>query len=78
MAGLTDTDLSGLDPFHIVRATVAGLPVLAARTGYTGEDGFEFYVPQEQTVALWDALYCRRCLPRAEADRARRARYTSP
>jgi aminomethyltransferase len=57
VAELTDTDLSGLDPFHIVRATVAGLPVLAARTGYTGEDGFEFYVPQEQTVALWDALF---------------------
>jgi aminomethyltransferase len=57
VAELTDTGLSGLDPFHIVRATVAGLPVLAARTGYTGEDGFEFYVPQEQTVALWDALF---------------------
>jgi aminomethyltransferase len=57
VAGLTDSDLSGLDPFHIVRASVAGLPVLAARTGYTGEEGFEFYVPQEQTVALWDALF---------------------
>jgi aminomethyltransferase len=57
VAGLTDTDLSELDPFHIVRASVAGLPVLAARTGYTGEDGFEFYVAQEQTVALWDALF---------------------
>jgi len=57
VAGLTDTDLSGLDPFHIVRATVSGLPVLVARTGYTGEDGFEFYVPQEQTVTLWDALF---------------------
>jgi aminomethyltransferase len=57
VAGLTETDLSGLEPFHIVRATVAGLPVLVARTGYTGEDGFEFYAPQEQTVALWDALF---------------------
>jgi aminomethyltransferase len=56
MAGLTETDLSGLEPFHAQRATVAGLPVLVARTGYTGEDGFEFYVPQEQTAALWDAL----------------------
>lgn len=27
-----------------------------ARTGYTGEDGFEFYVPQEHTTAIWDAL----------------------
>jgi aminomethyltransferase len=56
VAGLTETDLSGLEPFHNRRATVAGLPVLVARTGYTGEDGFEFYVPQEQTAALWDAL----------------------
>jgi aminomethyltransferase len=56
MAGLTETDLSGLEPFHAQRATVAGLPVLVARTGYTGEDGFEFYVPQEQTTALWDAI----------------------
>jgi aminomethyltransferase len=56
VAELTETDLSGLEPFHILRATVAGLPVLVARTGYTGEDGFEFYVPQEQTAALWDAI----------------------
>ena len=48
--------MSGLEPFQCRRATVAGLPVLVARTGYTGEDGFEFYVPQEQTAALWDAL----------------------
>jgi aminomethyltransferase len=56
VADLTETDLSGLEPFHCLRATVAGLPVLVARTGYTGEDGFEFYVPQEQTADLWDAL----------------------
>jgi aminomethyltransferase len=56
VAGLTETDLSGLEPFRSLRATVAGLPVLVARTGYTGEDGFEFYVPQEQTAELWDAL----------------------
>jgi aminomethyltransferase len=30
--------------------------VLFARTGYTGEDGFEFYVEQDQTAQLWDAL----------------------
>ena len=56
LAGLTETDLSGLDPFRCLRTTVAGLPVLVARTGYTGEDGFEFYVPQDRTTALWDAL----------------------
>src|SRR5215212_3157064 len=57
VAELTETDLSGLEPFHCLRATIAGFPVIVARTGYTGEDGFEFYVSQEQTVALWDALF---------------------
>lgn len=37
-------------------ATVAGIEVLLARTGYTGEDGFELYVPNEQAVQLWEAL----------------------
>ncbi len=33
-----------------------GIPLFLARTGYTGEDGFEIVVPQERAVALWDAL----------------------
>ena len=37
-------------------AVVAGIDVLLARTGYTGEDGFELYVPNEQAAALWRAL----------------------
>jgi aminomethyltransferase len=35
---------------------VAGVDVLLARTGYTGEDGFELYVPAASAVALWRAL----------------------
>lgn len=35
---------------------MAGVSSLVARTGYTGEDGFEFYVPQDRTGELWDAL----------------------
>lgn len=34
----------------------AGVPSLVARTGYTGEDGFELFVPVENGVALWNAL----------------------
>lgn len=54
--GLTDAPLGDLKPFSCVQATVAGVNALTARTGYTGEDGFEFYVPQARTGELWDAL----------------------
>ena len=37
-------------------AVVAGIDVLLARTGYTGEDGFELYVPNGQAAGLWRAL----------------------
>ena len=53
---LTTTALPEINAFQWRRAEVAGIPVLVARTGYTGEDGFEFYVPQAHTAALWDAL----------------------
>jgi aminomethyltransferase len=33
-----------------------GMPLFVARTGYTGEDGFEIIVPQEHALALWEAL----------------------
>jgi aminomethyltransferase len=43
--------------FHFAPATVAGVPVtMAARTGYTGEDGFELLVPAADTPRLWNAL----------------------
>ena len=53
---LADIDLSELDGFHLVEGTVAGVPAMIARTGYTGEDGFEFYTPVERIGDLWDAL----------------------
>jgi aminomethyltransferase len=56
VAGLTKVDLDAIGAFQWRRAEVAGIPMMVARTGYTGEDGFEFYVPQEGTVDLWDAL----------------------
>ncbi|MGO4702322.1 glycine cleavage system aminomethyltransferase GcvT [Dyella sp. 2RAB6] len=33
-----------------------GMPLFIARTGYTGEDGFEILVPEDHAVALWEAL----------------------
>jgi aminomethyltransferase len=40
----------------IAAATVAGLPVTVARTGYTAEDGFELFCRTADAPALWDAL----------------------
>ena len=53
---LTETRLSDLGPFRWSDATVAGVPLKIARTGYTGEDGFEFYPASERVGELWDAL----------------------
>ncbi len=53
MSGLTDTDLSELRYYAGYPAEVAGRPVLLARTGYTGEDGFEIFTdPQDATAPL--------------------------
>jgi aminomethyltransferase len=56
VAKLTATNLKDVGAFSCAQGTVASIPALIARTGYTGEDGFEFYVPQERTSELWDAL----------------------
>ena len=53
---LTATELPALEPFHWTRSEVAGFEAMVARTGYTGEDGFEFYTPIEQIGGLWDGL----------------------
>jgi aminomethyltransferase len=56
LAPLTDVDLGALRYYAASEGTVAGIPGLIARTGYTGEDGFEVFVDTAQTSALWDAL----------------------
>lgn len=56
LASLTDADLDGLKYYAGLPGTVAGVPALIARTGYTGEDGFELFVKPEHAVGLWQAL----------------------
>jgi aminomethyltransferase len=53
---LTDVGLDALRYYAIAEGTVAGIPALVARTGYTGEDGFEVFVETARTGELWDAL----------------------
>ncbi|MFP5204206.1 MAG: glycine cleavage system aminomethyltransferase GcvT [Acidobacteriota bacterium] len=56
---LTKTDLAAIRNYWFTWGTVAGIPnVLIARTGYSGEDGFEVYLPADEpaTVKMWNAL----------------------
>ena len=51
--------MSGIKNYWFAWATVAGVPnVMIARTGYSGEDGFELYLPADEptTVKMWNAL----------------------
>lgn len=49
-------DLAELPYYHFRPAVMADAPVLVSRTGYTGEDGFELYIPHQRTLALWERL----------------------
>ena len=60
-------DATGLRPFRVVTTRVAGVEVLASRTGYTGEDGFELACAGEDGVALWRALLGTRTTDAADA-----------
>ena len=51
-----DATLTDVPYYHCVAGTFLGVPALASRTGYTGEDGFELIIPQEKAVAAWEAL----------------------
>jgi aminomethyltransferase len=53
---LTKVNLSALRSYRFAPGEVAGIAGLVARTGYTGEDGFEIFCPAERGPALWDAL----------------------
>jgi aminomethyltransferase len=55
MAELTDHDLESMAYYTWAEAPVAGHEVLFSRTGYTGEDGFELYIPNEFCSELWKA-----------------------
>jgi aminomethyltransferase len=56
---LTDADLSGVKFYWVTRGTVCGLKnILIARTGYTAEDGFEIYVPADESTSalVWNKV----------------------
>jgi aminomethyltransferase len=52
----SDADLDTLGFFRLTRAKLDDLDVIISRTGYTGDLGYEVWIPSEQAVGLWDAL----------------------
>jgi aminomethyltransferase len=53
---LTSVRLDLVEYYHFTEGTVAGVPCLISRTGYTGEDGFELYHPAAEARRLADAV----------------------
>jgi aminomethyltransferase len=51
-----DLDLAGMRYYFCARGSVCGVPAVIARTGYTGEDGFELFIEGERASEVWNAL----------------------
>ena len=52
-----EQDVSEIPYFRFIAGEIAGVPTVISRTGYTGEVGFELYVPAADAERLWTALY---------------------
>ena len=56
---LTDVQLAAIEYYHFKRGTVAGVPMIISRTGYTGELGFEIYFDATPVTGkkVWEAIF---------------------
>ena len=69
LSELTEKNLDEIDRFQITEANISGYDIFVARTGYTGEDGFELYIPDtpvedpEKAMKIWNDLLERGATP---------------
>jgi aminomethyltransferase len=56
LTAVADADIHGLRYFRMTPGTIAGVPVEISRTGYTGDLGYEIWMPWDRGVDVWDAL----------------------
>jgi aminomethyltransferase len=63
LQGLVDVDLEPVKYYAWYEGKVAGVPALLARTGYTGEDGFELFVPPDEAATVWRAVLAAEARP---------------
>jgi aminomethyltransferase len=53
---VAEADVSSLKYFRVTSGSIAGVPVDISRTGYTGDLGYEVWMPWDQATRVWDAL----------------------
>jgi len=56
LKSVTDAKIDNLKYFRVTRGKIAGVPVDISRTGYTGDLGFEIWMPWKEAVRVWDRL----------------------
>ncbi|OVE84245.1 glycine cleavage system aminomethyltransferase GcvT [Natronolimnobius baerhuensis] len=61
VADVTDDPVTDLSRFEATNATIDGVDCWIARTGYTGEDGFELIVPETEAESIWAQFDCQPC-----------------
>src|SRR5271167_610299 len=56
LKAVAEADIANLKYFRVTRGKIAGVPVDISRTGYTGDLGYEIWMPWNEAVKVWDAL----------------------
>ena len=56
LRAVSTANLDALKYFRVTSGTIAGVPVDISRTGYTGDLGYEIWIPSRQALKVWDAL----------------------
>ena len=56
LKSVAEADIANLKYFRVTRGKIAGVPVDISRTGYTGDLGYEIWMPWTDAVKVWDAL----------------------
>jgi aminomethyltransferase len=56
LKSVAEADIANLKYFRVTSGKIAGVPVDISRTGYTGDLGYEVWIPWKQAVTVWDAL----------------------
>jgi glycine cleavage system T protein (aminomethyltransferase) len=56
LAKVAEAEITNLKYFRFTTGKIAGVPVDISRTGYTGDLGYEIWMPWDQAVRVWDAL----------------------